>query len=172
MRIACLVLVALVHLPFVTGPASAIGLTEISNPATAGWVDTGISATALGNPLWMAAAGSATPTGVANVSGPDGDLGPCGTCIEPLPNSRYALADRVGSASGTGFLVASSDLGVATKFGNPLLGFEHAFHGDESGKFLGPRTVVPQPETGLLLASGLLGLVVVRRFPAAYGAMA
>lgn len=179
MRIACLVLVVLAHSLFVTGSAAAIGLTDISNPAdvisntaNAGSEDTGFPLTTFGSPLRMAAAGSASPKGVADVDGPDGELGPCGTCIESLPNSRYVLVGGLGSRSGTGIPVASSDSGADTQFGKPFLGFDDAFHGDASGAFLGPRTVVPQPETGLLLASGLLGLVVARRFPAAFGVVA
>jgi hypothetical protein len=138
-----------------SAPAFALSFTDLSIDANLGWVDTGIIIN-IGDALDMTATGLAS--GGVILNGPDGDGGPCVTCIAPVPNSHYALVGRIGAGPGTEFLVGSSFSGVASAAGTLYLGFNDDFHGDNFGTFLVSGTVVPEPSSGLLLAAGLIGL--------------
>ncbi len=143
-----------------SAPASALSFTDLPIAANLGWVDTGITIS-IGDLLDMTATGSASGGSIFN--GPDGDGGPCATCIAPVPNSHYALVGRIGPGPGTEFLVGSSFSGTASAAGTLFLGFNDDVHADNAGFFLVSGTVIPEPSSGLLLTAGLLGLGAHRR---------
>ncbi len=138
-----------------SAPAFALSFTDFSVDATASWVDTGILIN-IGDQIDMTATGSASGGSVFN--GPEGDGGPCFTCIAPVPASHYALVGRIGPGPGTEFLVGASYSGTAAAAGNLFLAFNDDIHTDNAGSFLVSGTVIPEPTTALLLAAGLLGL--------------
>jgi hypothetical protein len=119
------------------GGAAAVPFAGVSVPATASWVDTEIAIDS-GDALAISATGSASPNGVNNFNGPDGD--DCGTCIAPVPNSRYALVGRIGVA-GASFLVGSNYSGTASDSGSLFLAFNDDFHADNGGSFLASGSV-------------------------------
>jgi hypothetical protein len=107
---------------------------DVSVPATANWVDSGIEI-ASGDTLVSSATGSASPNGTTNFNGPDGDGAACITCIAPGPTSRYALVGRIGAA-GTPFLIGSSFSETVSESGSLFLAFNDDFFGDNGGSFL------------------------------------
>jgi hypothetical protein len=136
-------------------PAFAISFTDFSVDATLAWVDTGILI-GIGDQIDMTATGTASGGSIFN--GPEGDGGPCASCIAPVPASHYALVGRIGAGPGTEFLVGASYSDTAAAAGNLFLAFNDDNHVDNAGFFLVSGTVVPEPSTALLLAAGLLGL--------------
>lgn len=116
-------------------------LTDFQVSATAGWVSTGI-ALQPGDRFALLAAGLAAESQAGWDGGgrtPDGDGGECGTCIAPLPASRYALVGRIGSQL---ILVGSSFEGTAIDAGTLELGFNDDFHGDNLGSYVVSSTAV------------------------------
>lgn len=160
MRSKLLVAIGLTPLMLVASGASATAFSDISVPANAGWFDSGVVISA-DDVLSISATGSASPNGVDNFNGPDGDGGDCATCIALVPNSRYALVGRIGAA-GTPFLIGSSFSATVSESGSLFLGFNDDYFGDNAGSFLVSGSVVPEPSTGLLLGTGLLGLAMRR----------
>ncbi len=104
-----------------SAPAFALSFTDFFVDATASWVDTGILID-IGDQIDMTATGLASGGSII-FNGPDGDGGPCGSCIAPVPASHYALVGRIGPGPGTEFLVGASYSGTATAAGSLFLAF-------------------------------------------------
>jgi cysteine-rich repeat protein len=119
---------------------------DLAIAADAGWVSTGIEVRA-GDLLSISATGSASPNGVDNFQGPDGDGGNCDTCIVMLPGSRYALVGRIG-AGGAPFIVGSSFSATVSDAGILFLGFNDDFHGDNAGSYVVAGSVALEPVCG------------------------
>ena len=134
---------------------------DIGPPAAA--VNTGIGY-ALGAPISITASGS------WNIGGGCPSFGPDGTnCFgEGLPGILYgSLIGKIGSAAWAGgagwFKVGSSFSGAANNTGNLFLAFLDNDAANNSGFVTAFVTVVPEPATYALMASGLAVLIARRK---------
>ena len=128
----------------------------------AAWKNTGLFLNE-GDTFALTATGIAaeSPAGMAGGGRtPDGGGGPCGGCIADIPNSVYALVGKIGTDLGDEFVVGSSFMGVANDTGFLYLGFNDNHYWDNLGFFTVSTAQVPEPDTALLLALGLIGLRV------------
>ncbi len=87
---------------------------------------------------------------------PNGDGGGCGTCLAPVPGSRYALVGKIGEELGDEFVVGSSFSGVAQQSGMLYLGFNDSNYFDNSGSFI--VNSVPEPPSTWLPIGAMMAL--------------